>query len=81
MNSHVQTVQNMYSKGGKRVCKAELRLAKVDPYFERKKKPKKGAPKSPAVTILILEPNPPERKFSTYTKIFSQEDFALQSKL
>ena len=55
--------------------------AKVDPYFERRKKPKKGVPKSWAVTILTLEQNPPERKFLTYIKIFSQEDFALKSKL
>ena len=33
----VQTVQNMHGKGGERVCKAELRPLKVDPYFERKK--------------------------------------------
>ena len=37
VNPHVQTVQNMYGKGGKRVCKAELRPPEVDPYFERKK--------------------------------------------
>ena len=37
VNPHVQTVQNMYGKGGQRVCKAELRPPEVDPYFERKK--------------------------------------------
>ena len=40
VNPHVQTVQNMYGKGGKRVCKAELRPLKVDPYFKREKIPK-----------------------------------------
>ena len=30
---------------------------------------------------MIVEQNPPERKFLTYIKIFSQEDFALRSKL
>ena len=39
LNPHVQTVQNMYGKGGQRVCKAELRPPEVDPYFERKKSP------------------------------------------
>ena len=33
------------------------------------------------ITILTLEQNPPERKFLTYIKIFSQEDFSLKSKL
>ena len=40
-----------------------------------------GVGKSSGVTILTLEQNPPERKFLTYIKIFSQEDFALKSKL
>ena len=40
-----------------------------------------GVKKSWAVTILIIERNPPERIFLTYIKIFSQEDFALRSKL
>merc|ERR1711973_962742 len=40
-----------------------------------------GVPKTWQVTILTLEQNPPERKFLTYIKIFSQEDFALKSKL
>ena len=39
VNPHVQKIQNMYGKGGKRVSKAELQTAKVDPYFERKKTP------------------------------------------
>ena len=81
LNPHVVRGQNMYGKGGKGVCKAELRPAEVDPYFERKKIALGGVAKSPAVTILILERNPPERKFLTYIKIFSQEDFALKSKL
>ena len=34
MNPHVQTVQNMYSRGGEGVLKAELRAAEVDPGFE-----------------------------------------------
>ena len=37
--------------------------------------------KSWAVTILTLERNPPERKLLYMLKIFSQEDFALKSKL
>ena len=40
VNPHVQTVQNMYGKGGCRVPKAELRPPEVDPYFEKKKSPK-----------------------------------------
>ena len=31
--------------------------------------------------VLIVEQNPPERKFLYMLKIFSQEDFALKSKL
>ena len=34
VNPHVQTVQNMYSRGGEGVLKAELRAAEVDPGFE-----------------------------------------------
>ena len=70
-----------------RICMAkvgresELRPPEVDPYFERKKIALGGVTKSPAVTILTLEQNPPERNFLTYIKIFSQEDFALKSKL
>ena len=37
--------------------------------------------KSLQAAILILERNPPERKFLYMLKIFSQEDFALKSKL
>ena len=37
VNPHVQTVQNMYGKGGLRVFKAKLWTAKVDPYFDIKK--------------------------------------------
>ena len=81
MNPHVQMVQNMYGKGGWGVCKAELQPSEVDPYFGRKKISLGGVAKSPAITILTLEQNPPERKFLTYIKIFSQEDFALKSKL
>ena len=81
VKAYVQTVQNMYGKGGWRVSKAELRPPEVDPYFERKKIALGGVTKSPAVTILTLERNPPERKFLYMLKIFSQEDFALKSKL
>ena len=35
VNPHVQTVQNMFGKGGYRVYKAELRPPKVDPYFKQ----------------------------------------------
>ena len=80
-NPHVQMVQNMYDKGGQGVCKAELRPPEVDPYFERKKIALGGVTKSLQAAILTLEQNPPERKFLTYIKIFSQEDFALRSKL
>ena len=59
----------MYGKGGWRVSKAELRPPEVDPYFERKKIALGGVTKSPAVTILTLEQNPPERKFLTYVKV------------
>ena len=78
---HVQTVQNMYRKGGQRVCKVELLGAKVDPYFERKKITLGGVAKTWQAAILTLERNPPERKFLYMLKIFSQEDFALKSKL
>ena len=71
----------MYGKGGKGVCKAELRPPEVDPYFEREKITLGGVAKSSGVTILTLEQNPPERKFLTYIKNFSQEDFTLKSKL
>ena len=40
MNPRVQVVQNMYGKGGKGVCKADLQPPEVDPYFERKKSPR-----------------------------------------
>merc|ERR1711873_172263 len=53
----------------------------ADPYFERKKITFGGVPKTWQATILTLEQNPPQRKFLTYIKIFSQEDFALKSKL
>ena len=65
------------AKGGRE----SARPPEFDPYFERKKITLGGVGKSPAVTILTLEQNPPERKFLTYIKIFSQEDFALKSKL
>ena len=81
VNPHVQTVQNMYGKGGQRVSKAELRPPEVGPYFERKKISLGGVTKNYQATILIVERNPPERKFLYMLKIFSQEDFALRSKL
>ena len=81
VNPQVQTVQNLYGKGGQRVSKAELWLAKSDLYFERKKITLGGVGKSLQAAILTLEPNPPERKFLYMLKIFSQEDFALKSKL
>ena len=81
MKAHVQAVQNIYGKGGSGVSKAKLRPPEVDPYFERKKITLGGVAKSWGVTILTLEQNPPERIFLTFIKIFSQEDFALQSKL
>ena len=81
MNLHVRTVQKLYGKGGKRVCKAELRPPEVDPYFERKKIGLDGVAKTWQATILTLEQNPPERKFLYMLKNFSQEDFALKSKL
>ena len=80
-SSATSEVQNMYGKGGQRVCKADLRPPEVDPYFERKKISLGGVTKNYQATILIVEQNPPERKFLTYIKIFSQEDFALRSKL
>ena len=61
----------MYGKGGKRVFKAELRTAEVDPYFEREKITLGGVAKTWQAAILTLEQNPPERKFLTYIKIFS----------
>ena len=38
VNPHVQTVQNMYGKGGERDSKAELWQLKGDPYLEKRKK-------------------------------------------
>ena len=65
VNPNVQTVQNMYGKGGKRVCKAKLWPLKVDPYFKREKNSRGGVPKSlqpgDQSAIWTLEPNPPER--------------------
>ena len=46
VKAHVQTVQNMYGKGGWGVCKAELQPPEVDPYFERKKISLGGVPKN-----------------------------------
>ena len=68
-------------RGGWGGCKAEVRPPEVDPYFERKKIALGGVTKSLQAAILTLEQNPPERNFLTYIKIFSQEDFALKSKL
>ena len=59
----------------------QKRIQKVDHHFEKKKITKGGVTKSLQAVILMLEQNPPERKFLTYIKIFSQEDFALKSKL
>ena len=56
VNPHVQTVQNMYSKGGVRVFMAELRTAKVDPYFERRKITFCGVTKNLSATIFNFEP-------------------------
>ena len=72
-----------------RICMAKGGRESLRPSYGRPnltlistgKKNKKGVPKSPAVTIMTLEQNPPERKFLTYIKIFSQEDLALKSKL
>ena len=58
VKAHVQTVQNMYGKGGQGVCKAELRPPEVDPYFERKKIALGGVTKSLQAAILTLEQNP-----------------------
>ena len=63
MNPHVWAVQNMYGKGGQRVCKAELWPLKIDPYFKSEKTTLGGVTKSWAVTILSLKQNPPERMF------------------
>ena len=35
VSPHVQTVQNMYGKGEKRVLKAKLGAAEVDPHFKK----------------------------------------------
>ena len=35
VNPNVQTVSNIYGKGGKWVLKAELQAAEVDPHFEK----------------------------------------------
>ena len=68
------------AKGGRESLRPSYGLPKLT-LISRAKKPKKRVPKSPAVTILTLEQNPPKRNFLTYIKIFSQEDFALRSKL
>ena len=69
VNPHVQTVQNIYGKGGWKVL------------FREEKNALGGVAKNTTAAILNLEQNPPERKFLTYIKIFSQEDLALKSKL
>ena len=66
VNPHVQTVQNLYGKGGQRVSKTELWPLKVDPYFERKKIALRGVTKSWAVTVLTPEQNPPGKMFEMY---------------
>ena len=66
VNPYVQTVQNMYGKGGERVGKAELRPPEVDPYFKRKKITLGGVTKNQPATILIVDRNPPERIFCEF---------------
>ena len=61
--------------------KAVLWPLKVDPYFERKKITLGGVAKTWPAAILTLEPNLPGEVFEMYIKIFSQEDFALKSRL
>ena len=51
------------------------------PLFREKKITLGGVGKNLQAAILTLEQNPPKRKFSTYIKIFPQEDLALKSKL
>ena len=63
MNPHVETVRNMYGKGGKRGSKAELRTPEVGPYFKKKKNTLCGVTKNLPAAILTLEQNPPERMF------------------
>ena len=69
------------AKGGRESARPSYGRPKLTLISRRRKKTKKGVPKSWAVPILTLEQNPPERIFLTYIKIFSQEDFALKSKL
>ena len=74
-------IVNLFSKGGIESARPSYGRPKLTLISREKKITLGGVGKSPAVTILTLEQNPPERKFLYMLKIFSQEDFALQSKL
>ena len=65
------------AKGGRESARPSYGSPKLTLISREKKIALGGVTKSPAVTILTLEQNPPERNFLTYIKIFSQEDFAL----
>ena len=61
MIPHVQTVQNIFGKGGYSVFKVELRPAEVDPYFKRK-----NSWSNENLTATIYKMRPPQRHFDVY---------------
>ena len=67
------------AKGGRESARPSYGRPKLT-LISRRKKPKKGVPKSWGVTILTIEQNPLERKFLCTFPVSSQEDFALASK-
>ena len=68
------------AKGGRESARPSYGRPKLTLISRGKKNPKKVFQKL-GRPILTLEQNPPERKFLTYIKIFSQEDFPLWSKM
>ena len=67
MIPHVQTVQNIFGKGGYSVSKVKLRQAKVDTYFKRK-----NSWSNENLTATIYKMRPPQRHFDVYKKSLIQ---------
>ena len=69
------------AKGGRESARPSWSRPKLTLILRGKKIAFDGVAITWQAAILTLEQNPPERKFLTYIKIFSQEDLALKSKL
>ena len=65
------------AKGGRNSARQSYGHPKLT-LISRKKNHLGAVGKTWEATILTLEQNPSERKFLTYIKIFSPEDFALK---